>query len=325
MKGEIVIMRKTLMVVLGLVMALTLVIGSASTVSAGKPTPSFSCDPVILLYDDAGIYGEAGEVYIECSLNWSNIGAWGYKVEWKPTWSANTSSLTAGGKRLRNYSGPSFPLSINETYIDQNYSINTTLLDRRGNSMGWWHADIVVPSSLMVRTTAIFAEHFTGIADYELPLGWSTNSTMGLCYALDNDSAGGVGPELEIDPDDSVGKYGYSDYWVSTPEIETAPATSNLTLSFKHWFFLTLNYEEGYNYTIAVEVSADNITWSPTSFVDSPNFTKYPDGGDGVGPETVNIDLSTYAGQTIMVRWRVWGYTYWMGVWTIDDVVLTGY
>lgn len=316
-------MRKTLMIVSALAMILAMVIGSAGIVSAGKPSPSLNLAQEALLYDDAGIYGTPGEVYIACFLSWEAIGAWGYKVEWGPTaTNATLYSLTAGGKKLRNYSGWCL-LSIPESSMSMEYSINTTLLDRKGDPIGWWDADTVYPDTLPEDTTAIYAQHFSGVASSYLPFGWSANRTD-LCYVAGTNWAGGVAPELEIAYDDTMGDYDYSDYWVSTPEIQTTSATSNLTLSFDHYFSLWEYAEEAFPYTIVVEVSANNGTaWTATSFVDSPNLTKYP--SEEIGPEKVNIDLSTYAGQTIMIRWRIYGYTYMMNYWSIDNVVLTGY
>jgi hypothetical protein len=321
-KGEIVAVKKTLMVLVALVMVLAMVIASGGIVSAGKPVPSLNGNPDSLIYDDAGIYDLPGLVYIDYSLQWANIGAWGYKVEWGPTSSPTLYYDTGGGKKLRNLQ-TTLKLSIPEDTIDDEYAINVTLLDRTGNPIGWWDADTVYPSGLAKATTAMYSEHFHGVASGELPVGWSTNRTD-LCYVADSDWAGGVVPELYVSYDNAAGTYDYSDYWVSTAQIVTAAATSNLTLSFDHWFWLWSDAEEAYPYTIAVEVSADGgTTWNATSFVDSPTLTEYP--SEEIGPAKVYIDLSAYAGQTIMIRWRIYGYTYMMNEWDIDNVVLTGY
>ncbi|MCJ7791374.1 MAG: choice-of-anchor J domain-containing protein [Dehalococcoidia bacterium] len=323
MKGEIVIMRKTLMIVSALVMVSAMIIGSASTVSAGKPQPYLSGSAEMLIYDDAGIYDTPGLVYVDYSLQWENIGAWGYKVEWGPTYTNPTAyNLTAGGKKFRNLQ-TTLKLVIPEETIEEQYTINAILLDRKGNPIGWWDADTFYPNNLMKATTAMYAEHFDGVATGNLPSGWSTNKTD-LCYVVYSEDAGGVAPELLISWDNYAWYDIYSDYWVATPEIETTAATSNLTLSFDHMFDLYEEAVPGYPYTMAVEVSANNgTTWTATSFIDSPDLTKYPSGY--IGPEKVNIDLSTYGGQTIMIRWRLYGYTYNMDYWNIDNVVLTGY
>jgi hypothetical protein len=323
-KGEIVIMRKILIVLVALVLVLAMFIGSAGTVGAGKPQPSLSAGAEMLIFDDAGIYGTPGLVYIDYALQWENIGASGIKVEWGPTaTNATLYSDTGGGKRFRNLQ-TTLKLLVPEGTIDEEYATNVTLLDRKGNPIGWWDADTFYPDSLDQGTTAMYSEHFHGVASGELPLGWSTNRTD-LCYVADTDDAGGVAPELYMEYDTAgEGNYTYSDYWVSSPEIETATATSNLTLSFDHYFVLWTGAEEAYPYTIAVEVSANNgTTWNATSFVDSPTLTEYPD--EEIGPERVYVDLSTYAGQNIMIRWRIYGYTYMMEWWDIDNVVLTGY
>lgn len=305
-----------------LVLVLAMSIGSAGTVGAGKPQQYLNGNAELLIYDDAGIYGEAGEVYIDYSLQWENIGAWGYKVEWGPAADPDLYFDIGGGKKLRKLQ-TTLKLSIPEGDVNEQYSINATLLDRSGNPIGWWDADTLYPGDdLTVTTTAIFAEHFTGVASDELPSEWSTNATS-QCYAQFSDYARGVEPELSIDYGGEY-EYDYCDYWVATPEILTAPATTNLTLSFDYYFDLWQYQTPSYPYTILVEVSATNgTTWATTSFVDSPNMTKYPSGV--IGPEKVNIDLSTYAGQTIMIRWRAYGYTYNYDYWYVDNIVLTGY
>jgi hypothetical protein len=315
--------KRSFLVILTLVMVLAMTIGSANIVSAGKPEPYLKVSGELVIYDDAGIYDTPGLVYIDCSLEWKNIGAWGYKVEWGPTaTNATLYSDIAGGKKLRKLQ-TTLKLRIPEETIQDQYTISVTLLDRRGSSIGYSNADTVWPSAMMIVTTAIFAEHFTKVANYSLPYGWSTNRTD-LCYALNNDYAGGVPSELVIRYDDTLGTYNYSDYWVSTYEIETTVASSNLTLSFDHSLDLWVDAEEAYPYTIVVEVSANNGTaWNATSFVDSPTWTEYPSGV--LGPEKVYVDLSSYAGQAIVIRWRIYGYTYMMNEWEIDNVVLTGY
>jgi len=317
-------MRKILMVLVALVLVSAMFMGSASVASAGKPVPSFDASETSLVFDDGGWYGPQCLVYIECSVSWENIGAYGYKVEWGPNATDPTAyNLTAGGKRLRN-AQTTVMLLIPEDTIDERYAVNVTLLDRKANPMGWWDAFTFYPNGLAPATTAMYSEHFRGVPNDELPSGWSTNRTD-LCYVTDGDAAGGVAPELEIYYDVAgEGEYTYSDYWVSTPEIEIESATTSLTLSFDSYFELWVSANETYPYTIAVEVSANNgTTWNATSFVDSPTLTEYPDAK--IGPERVYVDLSTYAGQTIMIRWRIYGYTYMMDDWDIDNVVLTGH
>jgi len=164
----------------------------------------------------------------------------------------------------------------------------------------------------------VFAEDFTGIDPPELPAEWTTTSSE-VCFTVDDFMAGGVPPELQLKySGDSVS---WNDNRVSTPAIDATATTSTLNLSFKHYFEL---YDDVAPYYYAVEISNDGgTTWTATSCADSPNFTKYPSGY--FGPITVNINLDDYVGDTIMISWHLYGYTYHMDYWDVDDIILTGF
>lgn len=171
-------------------------------------------------------------------------------------------------------------------------------------------SDLTESFTMVLLAGTIFAEDFTGIEEYVLPAGWTTNESD--IFVDNSNSAGGVAPELYIDyGPDSMASY---DYRVSTPAINATTATSTLNLSFKHFLHL---YDTALPYTYAVEVSTDGgTTWTATSFVASPTET--------IGPTTVNIDLSAYVGQTINISWRLYGYTWHSDGWYIDDIIVTG-
>ncbi|HWI51575.1 MAG TPA: S8 family serine peptidase, partial [Symbiobacteriaceae bacterium] len=91
---------------------------------------------------------------------------------------------------------------------------------------------------------------------------------------------------------------------------------SSVTLRFAHWYSLERNYDFG-----RVEVTADDgAHWATLGSYTSPGT-----GGTPVGWETPSFDLSSYAGQTIKIRFRLEsdGTVNYPG-WYIDDVVVAG-
>ena len=179
-------------------------------------------------------------------------------------------------------------------------------------------AGVPVDFEMVPLTGLIFAEDFMGIDSGGLPVGWTTNASS-LCYVTNYNRAGGFAPELVLmwTGDQET----YSDYYVATPPIDATNTSTALNLSFKSYFDLFGDYP-GHPYTYAVQTSDDDgATWT-TVLEQSPTLAEYPDGY--IGPETVNIDLSDYIGLTIKICWRLYGYTYWMDYWYIDDVLVTG-
>ena len=174
---------------------------------------------------------------------------------------------------------------------------------------------LVETFEMVLSTGVIFAEDFAGIEGGTLPVGWTTNATS-LCYVVDSDDAGGFAPELEL-------RYGpgsntYYDYYVATPPIDATGTSSALNLSFKSHFDL---YGDDRPYTYAVQTSDDDGASWTTVLEESPTFATYP---SGYFQRTENIDISAWVGQEIRICWRLYGYTYWMDYWRIDDIVVTG-
>jgi hypothetical protein len=163
--------------------------------------------------------------------------------------------------------------------------------------------------------TNFFAEDFGGVTGGSLPEGWVTNNSSVVYVWLYSD-AGGMAPELYLD-------YGFSDnttydYWARTPAINATAANTTLALAFKHNLWI---YGLDESFTYSVEVSNDaGSNWTAV-LEESPTEAD----GDEIGPETVNIDLSAYVGDTILIRWRLREYTYWSDGWRIDDVTVDGY
>ena len=177
-------------------------------------------------------------------------------------------------------------------------------------------AGVPVDFEMIPLTGVIFAEDFTGI-DGGLPAGWVTNASD-YCYVTDSNKAGGHAPELEL-------RYGsgidvYYDYYVATPPIDATNTSSALNLSFKSYFDLW-DDDPGHPYTYVVQTSDDDgATWT-TVLEENPTFDTYPSGDF---QRTENIDISACAGTTFRICWRLYGYTYWMDYWNIDDVLVTG-
>jgi hypothetical protein len=182
-----------------------------------------------------------------------------------------------------------------------------------------------VTSAYPVRVlgTAVTLPFTEGFSDFDwysaLPAGWGqiyspvfydSSQNEGLISIQYGTSANGTSPELyfEYGPFETR----YYDYRAVTPSINTTGA-SYLTLSFKHYYDF---WGPELPNSMAVEVSADNgATWVPTSWVISSPTAN-------IGPEIVQINLNAYAGQTILISWRWYQYTYYGDYWCIDDISL---
>jgi hypothetical protein len=164
----------------------------------------------------------------------------------------------------------------------------------------------------------VFEEDFTGIAAGNLPSGW-TRTDSSLVRVYNANHAGGSVPELKLGcaPDYDI----YLDYHAATPSIDATGTGTALNLSFKS--FLSLYGDDpSYPYTYVVQTSDDDgATWT-TVLEESPTLATYP---SGEFQRTEEINISACAGQAIMIRWRLYGYTWWMNAWHIDDIVVAGY
>lgn len=162
----------------------------------------------------------------------------------------------------------------------------------------------------------IFAQDFSGVAEYHLPEGWFAYNTN-QAYVYDSSTAGGTAPELYIDyGDDPDTSY---DYYVSTRDIDATDTTTVLNLSFKHYIHI---YDFDLPFTYSVEVSIDGgSNWAPV-LEETPTYAELQ--SYAIGPETVTIDLSAYVGNYVLICWRLQGYTWHSDGWQIDDVVVDG-
>jgi hypothetical protein len=177
-------------------------------------------------------------------------------------------------------------------------------------------APLSVPFEMIPTPGVLFAEDFQSAPWGELPDGWTTTDTSH-CRVEGSDHAGGYRPELALwwtgGPDT------YCDYYVATPPINATAVSTALDLSFKSYFNM-FGDDPGHPYTYAVQTSDNGGANWTTVLEESPDFTEYPDGE--IGPETINIDISACAGTTFRICWRLYGYTYWMNDWCIDDVLV---
>ena len=161
-----------------------------------------------------------------------------------------------------------------------------------------------------------FVEDFSGVPSYSLPEGWVTNNSS-VIYVEPYDNVNGTVPELCVDwaPGESI----TYDYWVRTPAINATATTTTLNLTFKHTLWV-YNWTESFTYS--VEVSNNNGSSWTAVLEETPTEAQYP--SMKIGPETVNIDLSAYVGDDILIRWRLREYTYYSDGWYIDDVCVDG-
>ena len=298
-------------VTLALVVALVMIVGVVSPVAA-KPVRTFQIDSQELV-DYATPYRLRAEASFE------GYGVWGYKYMWrKDMGGGNFQTFTGstGGPYFfsagRITSGSIVVLGPGGQ-TPGTYQFTLWLVGKNGRPVrriGYAQSTATLSAPIM------FAEDFTGVSSGSLPAGWTTNNSSKV-YVNPGAWAGGTSPELYLD-------YGEPenityDYWACTPAIDATGATSALNLTFKHNLWV---YNWTRNFTYSVEVSSNNGTTWTAVLEETPTETQYP--GMEIGPETVNIDLGAYAGDIILLRWRLREYTYYSDGWRIDDIYVEG-
>jgi len=289
---------------LSLVLVTTLVIVATMPVSAGKPvrigitivdfsegsiTVNYWWDKIGAHYYLIGVYNSTGQ-----ALNYTEVDLGGRT----PNQSGNVTIINS-------------QITCGQTYSTRIWLERRGLRTIRGATASDEATFSCVPSSL-------FEEYFSVSDLGYIPFGWTeTGNSTNRIDVVNSTYAGGTSPELYFywGPEFEQATYG-----VYTPSIDATGVTVALNLTFKHdhWYYYDETPPVSPPYTIAVEVSIDGgTTWGATSFAYSPT-------GD-IGPETVNVDLSAYKGQTINIRWNITGWTYWTDGWYIDDVIVAGY
>ena len=155
----------------------------------------------------------------------------------------------------------------------------------------------------------LFTQDFTGVSWGEIPVGWSQTAEYPNWGVSWSGYAGGSDPEMS---------FSWSPEFEGTsrlisPEID-AGAYSSLELTFRQ---MVDNFDSyNYPYVLKVQVSLDDgTTWTDA-------WSMSPTGN--IGPETVTVDLSTYAGQSFKLAWVFSGDSWGIDYWYIDDIILTG-
>jgi hypothetical protein len=176
--------------------------------------------------------------------------------------------------------------------------------------LSYSYADYVADQNGGTEPGIIFAEDFTSVLTGEIPAGWSQTAAYPnwSVYTASN-YAGGTIPEMT---------FRWSPSFVGTSRLITpaidAGAYSNLELTFRQ---MVDNFDS-YNwpYILKVQVSLDG----GTSWVDAWSVAPW----GMISAETVTVDLSTYAGQSVKLAWVFSGDSYGINYWYIDDILVTG-
>ncbi|MGB3976409.1 MAG: hypothetical protein WBM02_00115 [bacterium] len=153
-----------------------------------------------------------------------------------------------------------------------------------------------------------FSEDFTGVEEGGLPPGWSSDDTG---WQVSNTNlADGETPEMVLF---NYG-IGYIDETLRSPLIDGTTA-SKIICRFKH----TVLFQEGPPFPgcfyIEVLTSIDNgATWqTPWQYI----VDQRP-----IEPATVEVDLSSVAGNEFYLAFRSWYETYNLKTWHIDDIFI---
>ena len=152
-----------------------------------------------------------------------------------------------------------------------------------------------------------FIETFDGLANFELPAGWTTSPESGNWGAQNSDYAGGVAPELRF------GFYPSStnEFYIMTPMLNT-DGQDQLQFSFKHM----INDYNG-NYTLRVVAIADGVEyiieeWLTPEYLPATDMNYTLTDAHGVGAEEFQL------------AWVLNGNSFNINYWYIDNVVLNG-
>ena len=150
-----------------------------------------------------------------------------------------------------------------------------------------------------------FTEDFTGTTVGNIPNCWSRNLSN---WGVNNsNNAGGNAPEMRLNWSPGV-----TDTVVLITPLINATNASSLYLRFRH----SVDYYSSLSnpYTLGVAVSEDGgFTWdSLWAVIPTASVTE----------QFININLSAYIGQSILVAWTFAGNTYDINYWYIDNVLI---
>lgn len=146
--------------------------------------------------------------------------------------------------------------------------------------------------------------------DFETqPAGWSTSGTSSWQWGVPTGGIGRAASGSKVYATNLAGTYANNTNTVlEMPPIDLPSGSSYL--NFKHWYYVEQGFDHCY-----VQISTDNTNWT--------NLTSYT-GNLGSDYANVQIDLSTYQGQRVYIRFEMTSdasVTY--NGWFIDDVGLS--
>jgi hypothetical protein len=158
----------------------------------------------------------------------------------------------------------------------------------------------------IVKPKVLFSENFKGVKK-RLPAGWSTTHPDHWYVVKNSHMAGGAVPEMRF----TCGYPFMGTARLISPYID-ARKYNELELTFNHY---VADWVVG-NYTLKVQVTTNNgASWQNTDWT-----IKKP--GKDLGPETITVDLSEFAGKKIKIAWVFEGTSKYIKWWYIDDILV---
>jgi hypothetical protein len=169
-------------------------------------------------------------------------------------------------------------------------------------------------SATAAGAVTLLSENFNPLAAGALPAGWVQSIPAGSTCAWGafvGTNAGGVANEMRLNLlPAAVAETGT--YSLSTPVLN-ATGTTGLSLSFKS---MMSHFSSTYPYSINVETSTDNITWT-NRYIQNVTAT--------IPAATITVNLSALDNTpSFYIRFAMKGQVFGAFYWYIDDVVLTG-
>jgi len=156
-----------------------------------------------------------------------------------------------------------------------------------------------------------FEETFTGSTT--LPANWTATAGAGDVIAVVNAAtAGGTANELKFT--------GNSQNNLITDRVAIGPfntaGVETLTLTWRNYLN---HYQATYPYSVAIQTSADGVTWNDTSWITNPVTASQP-----AGVQTTVINTADVGSATLYIAFTMAGRTFGAHNWNIDDVKLEG-
>lgn len=167
----------------------------------------------------------------------------------------------------------------------------------------------------------LLTENFNALAVDAIPTGWvkidgSTGQGAGTVRwgAQTTTNAGGVANEMRLNMNSSSSVNDIGVYSLRTPALNGAGVT-NISLSFK---YMLDHYNSSFPYSIKVQTSPDNTTWTDRWVVTPVGTTSIP-----ATSATVSLTAMDGLG-SFYVRFAADGNVFGSRYWYIDDVSITG-